>query len=268
MIKLVATDMDGTLLNDKKEMPETTFETIRQLHQRGIVFAVASGRQHNSLTKLYDEIKEDILIIAGNGSIIFDKGDIIFTSPMDKGLVEEIVAFVNHSPKLKITLCGLHADYMFKDNVTTVIEPYLVESHFPKRAIIKDLSELPVDEQIIQLAIFDEDYDSKTNIYEPLKHLSDKCHLAVSANQWLDVMNKGVNKGSAIKKIQNMLKISPEETMVFGDHLNDLEMMKEAKYSYAMDNAIAEIKAVSNFVAPSNEDAGVIKVLTDYLSKN
>ena len=258
--------MDGTLLNDKKEMPEKTFDIIDRLHERGITFAVASGRQHLSLQQLYDKIKDDIVIIAGNGSIIIDKGKVIFADTINPDDVREIVEITNQIPNLKITLCGLKSAYMFEENVMSEMPMYLVESHFPARTIIKGLDDLPADEKVIQIAIFDPNFNSNVNIYEKLKHFERTCHLAVSGSEWLDIMNIGVNKGVAIKKLQEILDAMPEETMVFGDELNDYEMMQQAYYSYAMANAVPKIKEISNFEAPSNEEQGVIRILENFLA--
>ena len=266
MLKLIATDMDGTLLNDAKEMPEKTFEIIERLHEKGIAFAVASGRQKFSLQRLYDDIKDEIIIIAGNGSIIIDKGQIISMDTLDVEVVREIVETVDQLPDLKLIICGLESDYMFENNVMSILPDYLVESHFPVRTVIKNLADLPEGEQILQLSIYDPQLNSKENVYDKLKHFEGDCHLTVSGSEWVDIINVGVNKGTAIKKLQTMLLAEPEEIMVFGDELNDYEMMQQAYYSYAMANAVPEIKEISNFIAPSNEDEGVIKILENLLA--
>jgi len=266
MLKLVAVDMDGTLLNNAKEMPERTFEIVDRLHKRDIIFAVASGREHLSLQHLYNEIKDDIVFIAGNGSIIIDKGEVIFADTLDSDLLHEIVEATSKIPNLKVTLSGLRSAYMFEENVLNDMPVKLVESHFPVYTIIKSLAELPADEEIIQIAIFDPEYKSKENIYEKLKHFENKCHLAISGSEWLDIMSLGVNKGVGINKMQEILDATPEETMVFGDELNDYEMMQQAYYSYAMANAVPKIKEIANFIAPSNEEEGVIKILENFLA--
>jgi len=267
MLKLVAVDMDGTLLNDAKKMPKKTFEIVDRLHAKGITFAVASGRDHLSLQHLYDEIKDDIVFIAGNGSIIIDKGKVIFAEVMDLDDIHEIVEVVNKIPDIKITLCGLKSAYMFEENnILSDMSLELVESHFPTYTVIKNLAELPTNEEIILIAIFDPNYKSKENIYDNLKHFEDRCHLAISGSEWLDIMNIGINKGVGIKKLQEKLDATPEETMVFGDELNDYEMMQQAYYSYAMENAVPKIKEIANFAAPSNEEEGVIRILENFLA--
>ena len=85
--------------------------------------------------------------------------------------------------------------------------------------------------------------------------------MTLSGDMWLACMAVGVSKGSAIRILQESLQIRPEETMAFGDQLNDVEMLKQAYYSYAVENARPEVKETARFLADSNEDDGVLKVL-------
>ena len=88
----------------------------------------------------------------------------------------------------------------------------------------------------------------------------------LSGEIWLDMMAKGVNKGIAINKIQEITKYKHEETMVFGDYLNDLEMMESAYHSYAMENAHDDLKKVARFIAKKNTENGVIEKIKEVLN--
>jgi Cof subfamily protein (haloacid dehalogenase superfamily) len=266
LLKLIATDMDGTLLNEKKELPEKTFEMIERLHEKGITFAVASGRQYLSLQRLCDEMKDDIVIIAENGGIILDRGKVIFADVMKPENIIEIVEAVSKIPGLKMTICGLKSAYMFEDNIISELPMALVDSYFPIRTIIKSLDDLPIDEEVVKFAVFDVRSNASKNIYEKLKHLEHKYQFAVSGAEWTDIMNVGINKGVAIQKLQEKLGATREETMVFGDALNDYEMMQQAYYSYAVANAMPEIKAIANFKTLSNEEQGVLKILEELVT--
>jgi len=79
-------------------------------------------------------------------------------------------------------------------------------------------------------------------------------------------MNKNINKGKAVQKLQHILNITPQQTMAFGDYMNDLEMLKNAHYSYAMENAHANVKKTAAFQALSNNEFGVVEVIKDFLS--
>ena len=266
MIKLIATDMDGTLLNDDKKMPATIFEVINRLHERDIVFAVASGRNHHSLLKLYDQIKNDIVFIANNGAIMIDKGQTIFTNPINREIIGQLIETILTLPNLVPILSGLESIYIFDEAYLNNIPTDLIATHFPTYKVVKTLAEIPESEQILQVSIFDPEHNSKVNAYDKLADFHESVSMAVSELQWLDIVSLGVNKGIAIRQLQETLKADPVKTMVFGDQMNDYEMMQQAYYSYAMDNAVAEIKAVANFIAPSNEEEGVIRIIENFLS--
>ena len=265
MLKMVAVDMDGTLLNDAKELPEATFAMIEKLREKGVMFVVASGRQYHSLLELFDPVKDEILIVAENGGLIFDKGEIIFSDAIPRESVHKIVETAHKIPGTRIFICGLESSYLFEQGMTDEVGQN-IRAYFPRMKGIKALEELPESEQVIKIAIYDESENAEETFGKGLKHLFNKYQLAVSGAGWIDVMNTGVNKGEAIKKLQKRYAVEKEQTMVFGDQMNDFEMMQEAYYSYAMANAVDQIKEVANFLAPSNEEQGVIQILENFLA--
>ena len=258
--------MDGTLLNNNHEMPAKTFDIINQLHERGITFAVASGRGHHSLLKTYDQIKDDIVFITNNGAIIIDKGKIIFSDFIDRDTAFKIVVAIEKLPNLSMMIKCLDLSYFFGEEILATIPAKILEDHFPKHKVISEFTEIPLDDEILQIAIYDPDCNPEKNAYAKLRDFEKDVALTVSGEHWLDVMAKGVNKGNALAKLQEMLGADSVETMVFGDQMNDYEMMQQAYYSYAMDNAVEKIKEVANFVAPSNEDEGVIRIIENFLA--
>ena len=92
-----------------------------------------------------------------------------------------------------------------------------------------------------------------------------KLKVTLSGNQWLDTMERSVNKGAAVKILQDGLMIRPEETVVFGDQMNDVEMLKQAYYSFAVANARPETKQAARFLADSNENLGPLKIMRLFL---
>ena len=132
--------------------------------------------------------------------------------------------------------------------------------YLPKFGIVKDVAH--IEELPVKISVH-----SKNGYYNDFKLLvdefSDEASICTSGFDWLDIVPKGTNKGTAIAKMQGMLGISPQETMAFGDQMNDFEMINQAYYSYAMDNAIDEIKQIARYTAPSNKDFGVVSVLKD-----
>ena len=98
-----------------------------------------------------------------------------------------------------------------------------------------------------------------------VEEFKDILQISCAGDMWLDCMAKDVNKGHAVKVIQDSLGIKPEETMAFGDQLNDVEMLKQAYYSFAVANARDEVKKAARFQADSNVNNGVLKILQNLL---
>ena len=265
MIKLVAADMDGTLLNSQKKLSKKLFPTIEKLHQHGIKFAVASGRQYYNLLEIYKNIQESIIFIAENGAIVFDQGENIFYDAMDKDDIMDMLDVIQKIPDAYPILCGLNSAYIQKDHGGQHFEEN-ADMYYLRCARVPDLRDVVHEDIICKIAIFTP-HHSEANVYPHLGKFYEKFKVVVSAGEWVDIMNKTVNKGHAIKMIQEKYGIAFDETMAFGDYLNDYEMMESCHYSYAMANGHPDVINVANFLAPSNDDDGVVVVLEEMLGK-
>jgi len=131
--------------------------------------------------------------------------------------------------------------------------------------VVDDLMKID-DDQFLKIAICDM-AGTEQNSYNHFKQLADRLQVKISGHIWLDLSHKLANKGRAIKLLQDKYKISSSETMAFGDYLNDLEMMQEADFSYAMENAHEDIKKAARYIARSNDESGVTIVLQQMLNE-
>lgn len=252
MIKLVATDMDGTLLNDEDEISKDFYKVFEELRKKDVIFAAASGRQYYNLLKRFEDVADDMMFIAENGTIVMYKGEEILLNALDKEVANELINIGRNIEGGYVILCGKKAAYVESKDKKFLEE---IEKYYEEYEIVDDLTK--VEDDVLKVAICDF-LGSETNSNIHYKEYMDKLQVSVSGATWLDIMPKGVNKGVAINKLQEMLNISHEETMVFGDYLNDLEMMKSAYHSYAMENAHDELKKVARFRAKRNNEDGVI----------
>ncbi|MDR1877898.1 MAG: Cof-type HAD-IIB family hydrolase [Flavobacteriaceae bacterium] len=261
-VKLVVTDMDGTLLHSDYTLNPEFFEIYRQLEELDIKFIVASGRQYDSLLHIFRSIKDDIYFIAENGGNVIYRGSPVFIQRMEQRGIKEVVKIVRSLPETEMLLCGVKNAYVeaaypeFEKHVT----PY-----YPKRKVISDLS-APIDDQIVKIAIFNKT-SSETNVFPYVKQLEGEYQVKISGKHWVDISVKDSNKGFALKEVQDILHISKEETMVFGDYLNDLEMMEEGYFSYAMANAHPLLMESARFHADSNDEDGVLKILKEVIKQ-
>ncbi len=256
MIKLIVSDMDGTLLNDEKVVDREIFEVIPQLKEKNIHFMAASGRQYPSLLTLFQEHKKDVVLIAENGAFVVHDNKELYSSVMEKDLVHYCLEEIGKIEQTEAILCAKYISY------TTDPETYRIMSSPKFHYKIKLVDSLyDVKEDIIKVSFVDmAKTGAEVNSFARLLPLvKERAEIAVSGFNCVDIVNKGVSKGTAIEAIQKEWGISTEETMAFGDNYNDVEMLWRAKYSFAMENAEAGVKKHARFIAGSNNEGGVVK---------
>lgn len=262
MVKLIATDMDGTFLNDQNQFPEDFYSVFDQLKQRGIIFGAASGRQYYNLAERFHDVQDDMLFIAENGSYVVYKGEEIYSNTLNKEDVIELIQTARKIDGIHIVLCGKKSAYFepLEDKAMTEIVKY-----YAKRQVVNDL--LQVDDEILKISILDFN-GAESNSFTYFNEYKEKLQVTIGGYVWLDIMNAGSNKGIAMQKVQEFFNIQAQETMVFGDYLNDLEMMEQAYFSYAMANAHDRIKKVARFQAKTNNESGVTEVIKELLTQS
>lgn len=121
-----------------------------------------------------------------------------------------------------------------------------------------------IDQDILKVTIF----DSQGQCFEHVKGLSkyeDNLYIIAAEENWIDITHKDVDKGKTIRFLQNLLNISSEQTIVFGDGLNDIPLFRHARYKVAMDNAYPELKSKANLSSINNDIDGVIETWIHYL---
>ena len=249
MIKLIASDLDGTiLLKDAQSVDNSLFETIHKISEKGIIFAPASGRQYNSLKMLFEPIAKDLMYIAENGSLVMYNEEVLFKSPMDRKLAMEIIEDVYEHCNCEVLVSGLNTAY---------IKPKAKEYLHRMTSVVKYTTSMvdsfdDIQEDILKVSVCDISGIKNSTEYFT-KKWSGKVLTAVSGKLYLDFTANGVNKGTAIKKIQEKLGISPDECMAFGDNYNDIEMLDNVGHSYAMDRAVEDIKKHAKHITESVE---------------
>ena len=257
MIKLIASDVDGTLLQDGAHtINEEYFEVIRQLRKKGIFFAVASGRQFPSICRLFEPVKDEVFFIAENGAYVVCRDRDIAVTPMNRAYVEELVEQMRGMSDCILTASGKEATYIESRDEDFL--DLLVNGYHNEVRVVEDV--LKADTTIIKLALY-----CKTGIDPAAKLMvpqwQDKVKAVVAGGLWLDFMDKSVDKGKALSTLQYHLNVTKEETMVFGDNFNDIGMFMQAAQSYAVATAKPEVKQNAAHVIEGFESDGVLKVL-------
>lgn len=260
MIKLIASDLDGTLLDGEKRLPPGFDRMMKELEKRSIPFVAASGRSYETLKDNFAPYSGELTFICDNGACLAENGRVVETDLISPADVREIAAACRDIPEVSLLFCGVHVAYALSESTHFIDE---VAHYYVSQKRIFSLDELSDD--ICKIAVYDP-LDASKNVYPALcGRLGDRFTMAVSGLWWMDIMNKGVNKGRALQHLQQRLGVTPEETMAFGDFYNDIELLRQAEYSFVMANANEDMKGFGRFVAPSNREYGVLKVIEEYV---
>lgn len=259
MIKLIATDLDGTLLDEDKNLPPDFLFLLDRLLKKGIRFVAASGRSSTSLRGQFGPYDNQITCICDNGACLMENGAITQTSPLPKEAIHRIIQVCRGIPDIQLVLAGAH---------NAQISPYTeefaceLEKYYPQHQLHNHLER--VNEGIFRVAVCDM-AGAAGNSYPILKaEFGETFSMAVSGDHWMDIMNPGINKGAALESLQHKLGVTPEETMAFGDYYNDVEMLQRAKYSFVMENAHHDLRQYGNYLAKSNREYGVAHAIRQY----
>jgi len=250
MIKLIACDLDGTLLLDGAQSlrPETV-GLIKELKKQGRIFVPASGRQYPNLRRLFAGVEDEIAYICENGALIMYEGREIFKYVIEREKGQEIMKRILAKEEAEVLLSGVNTCYIQpKDPAYAYHLQHIVKNNV---TIVENI--LETEEPYIKISLYEkagvaQSYDYWTEQFKGLTRV------VTSGNAWLDTMHEGIHKGSAIREIGKAFGISSNEMMAFGDNYNDLEMLKEVKYAFAMEKAPEAVKKVCLYQTALVED--------------
>lgn len=255
-VKLVVTDMDGTLLNSEGAVSERFFKLFYELQKHQVHFVAASGRQYHSIAHKLNGIVNDITIIAENGGLARQAERELLLNTMSADDIKKLIPLIQNIPNSNTVLCGSDKAYI-KTHDPKFIK--LLSEYYTAYEVVDDLTQVTRGD-FMKIAIYHLE-SSEEYLYPVVKHLESEMQIKVSGLHWLDISNKTSHKGHALELVQNLRGISVNETMAFGDYNNDLEMLQRAKFSYAMANAHPNVKNTARYTTDSNDEQGVENIL-------
>ncbi|MFB7595592.1 Cof-type HAD-IIB family hydrolase [Streptomyces sp. NPDC056160] len=259
-IRLIVTDMDGTLLDDAKRMPPGLRPLLAELRRRGVLFSPASGRQYATLAEQFAGVDEGMVFIAENGTYVVRDGEELSSDPLEPAVAARLVSAVRElaarGTDVGAVVCGKRSAYVERGDEAFLAE---VRKYYVRHQVVADAA--AVDDDVIKVALFD--FGAAERRTAPaLAPFAATHQVVVSGEHWVDVMNRTADKGAAVRRLQRDLGISAAQTLVFGDYLNDLEMLDTAEWSFAMANAHPEVIRRARHLAPSNNDNGVLRTIS------
>ncbi len=254
-VKLVVTDMDGTLLNSNHEVSDLFFDLFKKMKAHDIIFVAASGRPLYGILDKLHSIKDDIIIVAENGGLALKNEDVLLSTPISSENLTKINTLTKTLKGANPVFCTKNKAYT-NSKSTKLLD--LLSEYYANFQCIDTIDE--IKEPVYKIAFYHEE-SSEKYLYPNLKHLETDFKVKVSANHWVDISENNANKGYAINLLQEKYHITPKETLVFGDYNNDIEMLKAAYHSYAMENAHPLVKETARFMTKSNNEYGVEYIL-------
>lgn len=275
MIKLIASDMDGTLLNNMQQISAKNVQAIKEAQQKGIEFLIATGRSYQEVEGLLNQNSISCGCILMNGSEYRDKnGKIVEKINLDKYKTKQIIKTLDKSrictrimtnDGIYTTSSRQEAFRAFVDmikeynnvNEEKAIEFVKDNNYFTKLRYIEDLDKFLSGKFEVRKILGN--FKSKEITEDMKKRVSLIDGIAVSASfsNNIEITDKNAQKGIMLKKVANELGIKKDEVMVIGDSFNDYSMFTEFNESVAMGNAISEIKNIAKYITETNENNGV-----------
>lgn len=264
MIRMIATDLDGTLLAGKSNLPEKNIEALQRAMDAGVRVVLSSGRIIEAMTFLSEKIKVNAPLICYNGAMVYDPNsdEILYgkTIPCATAVevlreVEKLGVHVQACPGRSYFFPEYNSwtDY-YEDKVGPKGQPV----HMPLSTWLKD--------DVYKLLCLGEGHLLDALARDLTPKFPDVSFIK-SADTHLEVVASGVDKSDGLKFLSKALGITPEETMAFGDEHNDLGMLDYAGAGYLMENAPANIDRRNYKIAPRNTDCGVARIVNLYLNE-
>jgi Cof subfamily protein (haloacid dehalogenase superfamily) len=243
MTKLIASDIDGTLLqNGKRELDPQLFDVIMALKKKGIAFVAASGRPFSNLRKIFAPVKDDIYYIAENGTLYYYKA-LECTCEIERPDGIEILKFIKDDTNCEILLATANMSYTESKNIEYI--DYIRNVIKYDLTVVDDITK--VTDPFIKIAVCDTRgiVNSFDCYYEKF---SQKFSVVTSGNIWLDIIPKNASKGAALTKLLKKLCIDPKDIISFGDQYNDIEMIKLSGKGYAVESGQEKVKECADAI--------------------
>lgn len=263
MIRLIAADMDGTLLDENGLLPPHFGDVFARLDREGILFSVASGRQYGNLLNHFREYRDRMVFIAENGTFVVYRGETLYASALAFPDVLELAGTARKVPGAACVVCGIRSAYVEKRDIDGRPEALdEIRKYYAAVELVDSFSDVSDDILKFTVLVFEGSEKYALPVFAGYKA---RFKLTVSGDYWLDITMHEANKGIALDHIQKRFGIRKEETMAFGDFLNDVELLENAWYSYAMKNAHPGLFPHARFRAAGNEEDGVLREISRML---
>lgn len=259
-IKLVATDIDGTILKYTGEFNQTVINCINELDKSGIKVVLVTGRMHKSAQKIADELGLKTPIVSYQGALVRNKEQILYERYIPNDTAQRIL---NWGLKQDIHINLYMSDELYVEKENDFTRKYASHQHIPFN--VQPFSELTLDNVNKIIFIDYDNADKVTIVTNKLQEDFPELYVVKSTDFFCEVCHREATKGDGLKCIQDFYGITKEETLSIGDHNNDLELLLSGSVKVAMGNATEQLKSIADFVTDTVENDGFIKAIKKFV---
>lgn len=265
MYKLIALDMDGTLLREDKTISATTKKAIDRAREKGVKVVLASGRPLDGLKSYLAEldlIGEEEYVLSFNGALVQNTKtkEIIAKTALDG---RDVKYLYNISREIGVNIHAFLSSGLATPKMSRYTE---LEADINKIEVnLVDFNTVDDNDEVAKIMMIDEPEILEEGIKKLPQEVYEKYTVVRSAPYFLEFLNKASNKGEGVKALADHLGIEPKEIICIGDAGNDLDMIKYAGLGVAMGNAFPEVKEIANFITKTNEEDGVAHVIEKFV---
>ena len=271
-IRVIATDMDGTLLDPKGQLDLPRLEKILdKLDQCDIRFVIATGNEVHRMRQLLGHLAERVVLVVANGARIFENNELIQAQTWDDAIVDRALAhFKGRECQDQFVVTAMNGGFVKEGTVFTELDkfmtPEMIEQLYQRMNFVDEFDPNLFGGVLkMSMVVGEERLDS---VLQEINDLFDGHVRAVSSGYGcIDILQDGIHKAWGLVELLKRWNLKPEQIIAFGDSENDIEMLELAGISYAMENAEEAVKRVATKVAPANSQAGVYKVLENWLER-
>ena len=238
MIRLIATDMDGTLLNSEKQPPADFEEVLEELCRRGIAFAAATGRDHASVCRNLGGAAQRMLFLCDNGASLYRGTQLLEAHPLPEGLLPRIWRVLLKAGVADTLLCAQETRYCTGEGE---VFRQQMQRHYSNTVFCKDPTR--ITEPLFKISVYYPGEDIVQALLQPLREeLGGEATVLHSAKAWIDIMAGGIDKGTGLRRLAALLGVQKQQIMAFGDFYNDIPLLEAAGYPFIMPNAPQELQ--------------------------
>ncbi len=262
-VKAIAVDMDGTFLNSKSDYDHDYFTRVFELMQaHDVQFVVASGNPHYQLKNRFPNYVDQLAFVAENGVEVIDRGELVYCGEIDMETVAKVTALHRRIEGSHFIISAFDTAYTFKSEAPDFVARAL--AHYPHMKQIDSLNE--IDDQVTKM-MMDVPGERTSELQVKInRDFAGRLEAVSSGYGNLDLIVAGMDKATGLKALAKRRGWDPADMVAFGDGQNDFSMLKYVGQSYGMANGDQRVRQVAKFVAPTNDENGVLKTIEKLLN--